>query len=54
MHPMVFNWQINLLGWGPSISLFIWDEPLRDNMQEFGWRYFRIQRGLVDLTVQWI
>jgi hypothetical protein len=53
-HPMVFVAQLQLLGWGPSLMLYIWDNSLRDNLYEIGWRYFRIQRGRADITVQWL
>jgi hypothetical protein len=56
MHPIVFSAQVNLLGWGPGIQFFIWDESLRGPtlQYEFHWRYFRAQRGRLDLTVQWL
>ncbi len=56
MHPAVFNAQINILGWGPSFSLYIWDGSLYEGMYQYEihWRYFRIQHGRADLTVQWL
>lgn len=54
MHQMVFNFQMNLLGWGPSLSLFIWDEAFLENWYEIHWRYADILLGRAEVTVQWL
>jgi hypothetical protein len=53
-HPMIVNLSLQILGWGPSVTIFWWEKRCADYLFALHWRYMEFQISQFEMSVQWL
>lgn len=55
--PLIANVCFTVLGWGPAVTVFWWERRVasqRTEVIDWSWRHVSIQRGRLEVTLQWL